>query len=83
MLNEQPRWITLSEDTSQDYGLIYGVSYACTKVAFNQQGVVFLKLSGRAEPEQVALSTQEMLCFLAAYQEQTTPVSADGKEAHP
>ncbi|MBV9690945.1 MAG: hypothetical protein JO202_14700 [Ktedonobacteraceae bacterium] len=80
--NEQPRWLTLSEDTYQDYGLTpYGVSYTCTKVAFDQEGVVFLKLSSHVEPEQMVLTMQEMQRFLTVYQEQVPLVAPDVKEA--
>jgi hypothetical protein len=84
--NEHPRWVTLSEDKEQAYDLTYGVGYACTKVAFDQHAIVFLKLSTGPRPEQLVLTTQEMECFLAAYQEESTrtvPLPTDAKEAHP
>jgi hypothetical protein len=73
-MNEQPRWVTLSEDKEQTYDLTSGVGYVCTHVAFDQHAVVFLKLASASRPEQLVLTTQEMERFLAVYQEESTRI---------
>jgi trans-aconitate methyltransferase len=62
------------------------VCYACTKVFFDQEAVVFVSLSTGAKPQQVVLTTQQMQRFLAVYQEESTrtvPLAADSQEEHP